>query len=544
MVQMYARLTVNLSHLASRLILALFDQGVTEIEADRLHGLLYLALKKIQNEPSIHLHRSLIDPDDYRGVHDGSNRLWTQFRDAAVASSLIAVSDRRLPVPAGAAAQERRPRSASRERHSGLCQRAGAIAARLPDRRPDCPPGDRTGSGRSGARLLFDDEMRSYSVAREAFSRPRHLAINGQETASESGEPYLLVPGDARKLGVVLVHGFLASPAELRPFGERLAAQRSSGDRRASERSRNLAVGFARALLAGLARLGEARLRDHARSCRPGLPRRLLHRRLAGPASRRRRARPACRRCGRFAAPPVQQSQPCLRAGHSWHQQARRMGFRRGRRHAVPDQSIRTPAYQLSPRSHPRPVRTAAGRRRIVPPAAGCRCPARIVHATDDPIVDPCERQTNSRPARLRREDARTDLLRPARHPARRHRRHSDAHSVLSRRMVHAAARRHARVKKCHSACATEDANAPVPPHVPSGKNERVDDRRRAGEARLRTVLSQLRRVRPQQKSRLERPYPWEKSYPPACAGTWRSSRGRFRPCSTRRSENLPIGRA
>ena len=80
---MYARLTVNLSHLASRLILTLLDQGTTEIDADRFHGLLYRAFKKIQSEPSIHLHRSLTDPEGYRGVHDGSSALWSQFRDAA-----------------------------------------------------------------------------------------------------------------------------------------------------------------------------------------------------------------------------------------------------------------------------------------------------------------------------------------------------------------------------------------------------------------------------------------------------------------------------
>ena len=103
-----------------------------------------------------------------------------------------------------------------------------------------------------------------YAVAREAFSRARHLAINCQETASASGEPYLLVPGSRRRLGVVLVHGFLASPAELKAVWRAPGSGWLSGDRRASERPRNFAMGSARALLAGLARLGEARA---TRSC-------------------------------------------------------------------------------------------------------------------------------------------------------------------------------------------------------------------------------------------------------------------------------------
>ncbi|MCH8237698.1 MAG: alpha/beta fold hydrolase [Proteobacteria bacterium] len=41
---------------------------------------------------------------------------------------------------------------------------------------------------------------------------------------TENAEPYLLVPDKPEKTGVVLVHGLLASPAELRAYGESLAA--------------------------------------------------------------------------------------------------------------------------------------------------------------------------------------------------------------------------------------------------------------------------------------------------------------------------------
>jgi esterase/lipase len=73
------------------------------------------------------------------------------------------------------------------------------------------------------ARLLFDDEMRSFRLCRGNYSKPKHAHINDQETATENAEPYLFVPDNAEKTGVVLVHGFLASPAELRAYGESLA---------------------------------------------------------------------------------------------------------------------------------------------------------------------------------------------------------------------------------------------------------------------------------------------------------------------------------
>jgi esterase/lipase len=63
-----------------------------------------------------------------------------------------------------------------------------------------------------------------HAWCRQTYWQPRHQDINGQETATESAEPYLLLPKNSNGLGAVLVHGFLASPAELKGLGEKLAA--------------------------------------------------------------------------------------------------------------------------------------------------------------------------------------------------------------------------------------------------------------------------------------------------------------------------------
>ena len=89
MKEMYARVTVNLNHIASRLILLLAQSGVKEIERDRLHRLLYLAFKNIQKDPNISLHRSLRRPDLYEGIHNGKSGLVAQFLDAAGSSKLV-----------------------------------------------------------------------------------------------------------------------------------------------------------------------------------------------------------------------------------------------------------------------------------------------------------------------------------------------------------------------------------------------------------------------------------------------------------------------
>ena len=221
--EMYARVTVNLNHLASRLILTLFNQGTTEIESGRFDRLLYLAFKNAQKEPKIHLHHSLTDPEAYDGIHNGTSRLVAQFLEGAVSSGLIEVTAdhyRFLPT----LRQENGGRDPRIE--NVILVYANEIAPVAAARRAvdRAIRAESAMDGATLAQLLFDDEVRAHARCKETYSGPQHAIVNDQETASESGEPYLLVPDRPRDLGVVLVHGLLASPAELKAFGQQLAA--------------------------------------------------------------------------------------------------------------------------------------------------------------------------------------------------------------------------------------------------------------------------------------------------------------------------------
>jgi acyl-CoA synthetase (AMP-forming)/AMP-acid ligase II/esterase/lipase len=222
MQEIYARVTVNLNHLASRLIMRLLDRGINEIDRGRFHTLLYAAFKNAQQEPSVHLQRSLAGFETYAGIHDGSCRLVLDFIETAVASGLVEVTAtqyRFLP-------KLQREHSFHETRLENVlivyANEVAPVAAacRAVDRAIESEP-DFTGA--SLARLLFDDELRAYAAAKRAYSLPRHAAVNDKETATESGEPFLIVPERATDIGIVLVHGFLASPAEVKAFGERLA---------------------------------------------------------------------------------------------------------------------------------------------------------------------------------------------------------------------------------------------------------------------------------------------------------------------------------
>ncbi len=219
MTEMYARVTVNVSHLASQLIMRLLQAGETEIERSRFHALLYAIIKQVQQLPGVHLHRTLTDPEVYDGVRDGTSQPLSQFFEIAVASSLIEITAshyRLLPALRGGNGN-RDPRLANSVRvYANEIAALDGVTKIVADAVP--------AEGAVLAQLLFDDELRSFALCKEKFAAPRYAAINGQETAVKSGEPYFIVPEKPSRPGVVLVHGLLASPAELKDLGQRLAA--------------------------------------------------------------------------------------------------------------------------------------------------------------------------------------------------------------------------------------------------------------------------------------------------------------------------------
>jgi hypothetical protein len=75
MSSMYEAVTVNLSHIASLVIMKLFEQGLSQIDCGRFHKMLYLGIKLIQ-KTDYHLHRSLCNPEEYGAIiNRGSSRL-------------------------------------------------------------------------------------------------------------------------------------------------------------------------------------------------------------------------------------------------------------------------------------------------------------------------------------------------------------------------------------------------------------------------------------------------------------------------------------
>ncbi len=217
----YNEVTINLSHLASLIIYNLLEKEQTAINTELFHRTLYLAVKSAQTIPYINLHRSLQDADCYGELTVGKCAGLDQFFMTAAQLELIEhVDDHYLFMPKlckdhefdqvrlenmiEVYANEARPVAGLAQMISHAINQAKVI------------------SQEQMAAHLFSDELQSFHWDKAQFSKPRHQEINNKETATQSGDPLLILPENRNPLGIVLVHGFLATPAEVKSFAEKL----------------------------------------------------------------------------------------------------------------------------------------------------------------------------------------------------------------------------------------------------------------------------------------------------------------------------------
>ncbi|MFT7433829.1 MAG: esterase/lipase/1-acyl-sn-glycerol-3-phosphate acyltransferase [Alphaproteobacteria bacterium] len=219
--KIYQGITVNLAHIASITVLELIKQGVLTIPKADFHKLLYMSFKKLQDDPKIHLHSSLFRPRDYKELHKGVSKLLNRFLLTCKVAKLIKEKHGSYYF------QEK----ISKEHDIHLVRLENPILVRANEADP-VPQVKKailksietlhTLATRDFAYLLFDDEIKDIDYNKELYTDARYEHINKQETITESTAPYLLPQKKTAKVGVLLVHGFLSSPGELREIGEKL----------------------------------------------------------------------------------------------------------------------------------------------------------------------------------------------------------------------------------------------------------------------------------------------------------------------------------
>ena len=220
---MYEAVTLNLSHIASLVILRLFEKGLRRIECNRFHKMLYLSIKELQLTDN-DLHRSLLNPEEYAAiVSHGSSRL-DQLLKTATKLELVHVEDGdyvldkklihdfefdevRTENLISVYANEVSPLAEVRHKIGRAIRLADKVTRR------------------EMAKHRFDDQLRELEWDRQRFNRPRYLEINARQTQTADANWYFLESKQPDARGVLLIHGFMSSPAELRGLGERLHAR-------------------------------------------------------------------------------------------------------------------------------------------------------------------------------------------------------------------------------------------------------------------------------------------------------------------------------
>ena len=218
----YGQLTVNLSHLAASLMQHCLAQGITEMAQARFHKALFLADQDPAAEPGLHLHRGLASPDRYAGLIGGSCRGFNEFITMAERTHAL----QREPFSYRFTEKLLQPTSLDTVRRENPVQVYANEAAPVPQVLAAAAQGlAAVGQcdDRALARLLFEEELAALRWARDHFSHAKFAEINAAETATANPEPYWLNQRDDTRLGVLLVHGLLASPAELAALGQQIA---------------------------------------------------------------------------------------------------------------------------------------------------------------------------------------------------------------------------------------------------------------------------------------------------------------------------------
>lgn len=219
----YDEVTVNTSHLASQAILRSLENGNTKFALNEFKHVIYLAIKKLQRQRHVHLHRSICNPTVYRELLKTETPELSQFLQSVVNAELIELHAEeirfldKLAVENGFdAVRLENPIAVYGNEVEPVKEVDAALSAAVSELESMTP--------RDYVKLIYDDELIALEWDRNFFNKPSHHEINRRETASADPSPFLLEPEQGSGLGVLLVHGFLASPAEVRSLGDRLFA--------------------------------------------------------------------------------------------------------------------------------------------------------------------------------------------------------------------------------------------------------------------------------------------------------------------------------
>ena len=220
MKRIYTNITINLSHLASTLIMFNIGMKQLTVSQNRFYTILYIAIKQLQNNTEIYLHRSLLNPNEYS---DFTNKRFEQFICLAKEADLIAEENNNLLFLPKLCEEYDFDSIRLENPIAVYCNEAAPIKVIRETLEKASNEFDNIDTDQY-ASWHFEDECRALAWEQQTYSNGQFNGINCQEIIVADPSPFLIQPDNSNGFGVLLVHGLLASPAELRAFGDHLAS--------------------------------------------------------------------------------------------------------------------------------------------------------------------------------------------------------------------------------------------------------------------------------------------------------------------------------
>ena len=220
---MYESVTINLSHIASYLILCLYRQGIRRIRCIRFHKMLYLAIKNLQ-KTDYHLHRSLLNPEEYGAIVNQTNNRLEQFLKSVQTMELVRVDSSHYLLEDKLIADFEIDKIRTENLISVYANEVAPLskAIAIID---SAVVHIKDLDAKKFAQYRFNDQLLALEWDRKQFNKPRYNEINAQQTANSDPNWFFLESTEQSASAVLLIHGMLAGPAEMRSLGDRLHAQ-------------------------------------------------------------------------------------------------------------------------------------------------------------------------------------------------------------------------------------------------------------------------------------------------------------------------------
>jgi esterase/lipase len=223
MATMYNAVTVNLSHIASYIMISAYKEGRKRLSFDDFHKTLYVCIKKIQLAEA-HLHRSLRNPQEYGMVLEGASGRLQQFLTSAQKMGLIRIGDESYQLKDKLVNQFDFDEVRTENLISVYANEINPLRSVTRIIKKNIKNIHKV-TEQQIAEYRYHDQLLAYQWDRKAFDKPRYQEINRQQRFTEDGNWFRLPGKMPDAPAVLLIHGFMASPAEMRGLGEKLNQQ-------------------------------------------------------------------------------------------------------------------------------------------------------------------------------------------------------------------------------------------------------------------------------------------------------------------------------